>query len=157
MPKYRVPIAGTVGKSIMIDTDAIVNAASGATIGTDLKLPDGSVPTLEALALALNLAAPSVLPFTVWENVQEIPGNILELAAVSGEGLAFRNSAGLWSILSNAQVTALVNTFTETLKGAVPPPGAGAPNRYLRADGTWATIDVSAGGASPELFYAGCF
>lgn len=41
--KIRVAVWGTVGKSVLIDTDA------GAQIGTNLRLPDGSVPTLDEL------------------------------------------------------------------------------------------------------------
>jgi hypothetical protein len=48
--KVRVAVAGTIGKTIVIDTDA------GATIGVNLKLPDGSVPTLEQLKAYLGIS-----------------------------------------------------------------------------------------------------
>jgi len=53
MAKVRVPVANTAGKSILINSDA----SAGAAIGTDLRLPDGSVPTLTQLAAALAVAA----------------------------------------------------------------------------------------------------
>jgi len=51
MTLVRVPVANTVGKTVRIDTDA----SPGATIGKDLKLPDGTVPTMTELAAALAL------------------------------------------------------------------------------------------------------
>lgn len=40
--------------------------------------------------------------------------------------------------LNATSVTAMLNTFTDTLKGMVPPSGGGTVN-FLRADGTWTT------------------
>ena len=54
MAKVRVPVLGTVGKSIRVDP----NATTGAQIGEDLQLPDGSIPTLKELAIALYIAQP---------------------------------------------------------------------------------------------------
>ncbi|KKL69665.1 hypothetical protein LCGC14_2112630, partial [marine sediment metagenome] len=53
MALVRVPIAGTIGKAIRINPDANV----GAQIGADLFLPDGSVPSLAELAIALYAAS----------------------------------------------------------------------------------------------------
>ena len=49
MAKVRIPVANTVGKTVRIDPDATI----GATIGTDLRLPDGTTPSLAELAVAL--------------------------------------------------------------------------------------------------------
>lgn len=49
MPLVRVPVANTVGKTVRINTAASV----GATIGKDLRLPNGTVPSLTELATAL--------------------------------------------------------------------------------------------------------
>lgn len=49
-------------------------------------------------------------------------------------------SSGAPQDLSGTQVTSILDTFTATLKGLVPPPG-GTPSgttRFLREDGTWA-------------------
>jgi len=56
MALVRVPIANTVGKSVRINTEASV----GATIGQDLRLPDGTVPSLTELAAALAIQAVTV-------------------------------------------------------------------------------------------------
>jgi len=53
MTLVRVPVANTVGKTVRIDTDA----SPGATIGQDLRLPDGTVPSLTELAAALSIEA----------------------------------------------------------------------------------------------------
>lgn len=47
--------------------------------------------------------------------------------------------------LSQSQLTALVNTFTSSLSGAVPASAGGSTN-FLRADGTWAAPASGGGG-----------
>jgi hypothetical protein len=42
--------------------------------------------------------------------------------------------------LTSEQLTALINVFTDTLKGLVPPSGGGT-EKFLRADGQWASTD----------------
>jgi hypothetical protein len=54
MSKVRVPVLGTVGKSIRVTPGATI----GSQIETDLQLPDGSIPTLQELATALYVAQP---------------------------------------------------------------------------------------------------
>jgi len=56
MARVRVPVANTVGKTVRINPDATI----GATIGTDLRLPDGTVPSLAQLAAALASEAVAV-------------------------------------------------------------------------------------------------
>lgn len=55
-------------------------------------------------------------------------------------------SAAAPSDLSQTQVTAMINTFTSLLSGAVPASGGGTTN-FLRADGTWAAPAGGGGGA----------
>ena len=49
MAKVRIPVIGTVGKTITFDPDATV----GATLGVDLFDADGTLLTIEALAAAI--------------------------------------------------------------------------------------------------------
>lgn len=46
--------------------------------------------------------------------------------------------------LTVTQVTAMLNTFTTSLKGLVPASGGGTVN-FMRADGTWAPLVIAAG------------
>jgi hypothetical protein len=52
---------------------------------------------------------------------------------------------GLLALADAAALTALINTFTDVLKGLVPPSGGGTVN-FLRADGTWAAPPSGGGG-----------
>lgn len=53
--------------------------------------------------------------------------------------------AGIVEELTTTAVTSMLNLFTNTLKGLVPPSGGGTVN-FLRADGTWAVPPGSGGG-----------
>lgn len=103
----KVPLYGQpAGKVAKLEDGATV----GATIGTDLRLPDGSTPTLAELAVALGALAQAPpteslsLARTLWALIQGIPQNIIELAALSGEGLAFRAGDGNWSLVPREPV-----------------------------------------------------
>lgn len=61
-----------------------------------------------------------------------------DLAAISDGILGYTGAgSGGPSLLTAAQVTAFLNTFTSSLQGLVPASGGGTSN-FLRADGTWA-------------------
>lgn len=68
-----------------------------------------------------------------------------KLAQVDYGTFKGRKTSGTGNIedLTQADATALLNTFTSTLQGLVPASGGGTSN-YLRADGTWATITIPA-------------
>lgn len=86
--KTRVQVRGSVGKSVRFPT---ASGSTGATIGVDLKLPDGSIPSLQQLAAALNTGSAlqdqpgNIVPpgggsgstLLLWQNVQYVPANIL--------------------------------------------------------------------------------
>ena len=97
MAKIKIPIPGTVGKSVRVDPDA----NEGATIGRDLRLPDGSVPTLAALAAAL-VGAATIAPQanavsnTLWNLIREVPENVQQVQALSTAGLVTRLADGAW-------------------------------------------------------------
>jgi len=69
------------------------------------------------------------------------------LAQTASATFKGRTTAGTGNVedLTATQATALLNTFTSTLKGLVPSSGGGTTN-FLRADGTWA---APSGGGSP--------
>ncbi|MDE2098519.1 MAG: hypothetical protein KGL39_14795, partial [Patescibacteria group bacterium] len=66
--RIRVPIKGTIGKSVLLPT-------GGATIGLDLKLPDGSTPTLAQLATALGVTATPVASSTTVSSLYSVTGD----------------------------------------------------------------------------------
>jgi hypothetical protein len=55
--------------------------------------------------------------------------------------------------LTAAQVTALLDPFTATLKGLVPPPTTVDTTKYLRTDGTWQVPASGAGGGVTDAHY----
>lgn len=65
---------------------------------------------------------------------------LAKLADMTTASVMGRVTAGIGDpeILTTTQLTTLVNTFTTSLKGAVPASGGGTTN-FLRADGTWAS------------------
>lgn len=69
-------------------------------------------------------------------------------AAATAAGLAMLTAADV------AAQTALLNSFTTTLKGLVPPPGS-ATGKFLKDDGTWAAPGGGGtpGGSSDEVQY----
>lgn len=82
---------------------------------------------------------------TVWTIDATVVTNA-KLANVATATFKGRTTAGTGSPedLTATQATALLNTFSSTLKGLVPSSGGGTAN-FLRADGTWA------GAASPGV------
>lgn len=73
-----------------------------------------------------------------------------KLANVATATLKGRVTAGSGAPedLTGTQATALLDTFTSTLKGLAPASGGGTTN-FLRADGTWAAPPGGGGGGSP--------
>lgn len=86
--RTRVQVRGSIGKSVRFPTGT---SGSGATIGVNFALPDGSIPTLQQLAAALatgsaiqdqpgNIVPPGGGPTVIWQNVQYIPPNVINPA-----------------------------------------------------------------------------
>lgn len=95
MAKVKVPIAGTTGKSVRIDS----RANEGATLGVDLKLPDGQIATVASLAALLGTGTPAdvnPLSVTLWRLVREKPPNIVEVENLATSGLVTRLADGSW-------------------------------------------------------------
>jgi hypothetical protein len=121
----KVPLYGQpAGKVAKIHDGATV----GATIGTDLFYSDGSIVTLENLRAALGISTSSgggasSLPLarTLWRLIQEIPENVLEVAALNTVGLVVRQTAGTWT------TRAIAVTSTDRLTIANGDGDAGAP------------------------------
>lgn len=94
--KFKVPAYGNLNKALLFQ--------EGAQIGVDLLLPDGSVPGLAELAAALapylsaggstEIVSNNTVVF--WSQIQSIPPNIIEAAALASVGLVTRQTDGSW-------------------------------------------------------------
>jgi hypothetical protein len=116
---------------------------------------DDMLPLL--LRLPVCHPAPPLSPCPPPVCAPQPPGNLIPPRTLIG------NAAYAWqaaSPLTPPQVTAMLDLFTPTLQGLVPPPGSGTPSTYvLAADGTWVeqsgTITVGttaiAGGTSGSV------
>jgi hypothetical protein len=109
-------VLSAFGRTLIDDADA---TAARGTLGL------GSVATLSSIGTA-NLATNAV------DNtiLNDMANN-----TIKGRNAG---SVGNPQDLTTAQVTAMLNAFTSTLKGLAPASGGGTVN-YLRADGTWAS------------------
>ena len=78
------------------------------------------------------------------------------LAQISTATFKGRTTAGTGNVedLTGTQATALLDTFTSSLKGLTPASGGGTTN-FLRADGTWATpaSGGTPGGSNTQIQY----
>lgn len=77
--RTRVQVRGSIGKSVHISAGPA--STSGATIGVDLRLPNGTIPTIQQLAAALQTGAAT----------QDIPGNITPPGGGGGQALIWQN------------------------------------------------------------------
>lgn len=88
-------------------------------------------------------AARTNLGLIIGTNVEAWNTNLDCLAALASNGVLQRTGAGTCAALTNAQVTALINTATASLSGAVP----AWPNNtvtFFRGDGTYASVGIAA-------------
>lgn len=133
MAKRRVPLHGKPQGYVVVDDEA----TKGATIGVDLRNPDGSLYVPPAAA------APSggtSVVATLWKLVQNIPANIAALAALTTSGFVRRASDGSFT-------TESVQAYPE---GVSFPSSPATDEKYYRKDlqllcyfdGTrWLTVD----------------
>lgn len=148
-------IAAPCGTTGQIQTNggsgrcAAINAPSSAVVGT----ADAQTLTNKILSGAANTLSNLFNLTTTGSGSASYNGstNTLNIPVTSGggtpggtSGQVQYNNAGVFGGLSNISLTALINSFTSSLSGAVPASSGGTTN-FLRADGTWA---VPPGGSS---------
>lgn len=97
----KVPLYGNPNKTALIED----GATAGATIGLDLWMPNGELATAALLAAFIgvtgaggssNSSGLGPLSPTLWSLIQDIPENVLEVAALSTSGLVVRQASGDW-------------------------------------------------------------
>lgn len=143
---YRVNVGASFPTQVFGAEGIEVSRANGIyTIGE----------AFETLATTPSLPNPAQMFFKARNSVTGVysivPASLLLAASGAGPGgstgqVQTNNGASGFSGITNAQLTALINTFSATLAGAVPASGGGTIN-YLRADGTWATPAGGGGGS----------
>lgn len=112
--KFKVPIFGTVGKSVSVESDA----------------PSQAQVTAQIAAAVQNITvtpSPSVTS-VIWRFIREVPANIANLAAFTGAGLLVRKSDSTY--VARSVATAAVGDLTVTNGSGV----AGNPTIALGAD-----------------------
>jgi len=102
MAKIKIPIPGSIGKSINFDPDATV----GATVGVDLKLADGTTPTLAEL-LAGGISAEEIGIFFFSQLADQIADSQVPESAVTQHEAALSIAA--------SQITGAPVAFALTL------------------------------------------
>lgn len=114
MAKTRVPVAGTIGKSIK-------------TISTvppqNLTITQAQLQAIIAAVNASQLAQnPSGLQPTTWQLITEIPPNIVDIAALESHGFLTRNPDGTWTLVPTPVMFGPAGEDGQD--GAPGPPGA---------------------------------
>jgi hypothetical protein len=135
-----------LGTSAVLNAPAAGNAAATEVVkGSDTRLTDARTPSAHA---ATHTAGGSDQITVAAGNISANVVDNTKLATVATATFKGRTTAGTGNVedLSATQATALLNTFSSTLKGLAPSSGGGTAN-FLRADGTWAapTATVGAG------------
>jgi hypothetical protein len=117
--------------------------ATGATAApTDLTA--ASVKTLLALVKA-DVGLGNVDNVSVVSGYQPLDTDLTTIASLTATTNNVIQSVGsAWASRTPTQLTATLDLFTATLKGLVPPPTT-ATGKYLKDDGTWATVTTTPG------------
>lgn len=87
--QVRVPLDPQFRRFAIIDLDAL----AGATVGVNLRFPDGRLVQVEDLGSGVPAGSAVIL----WTDVSEKPQNITEAADLAGAGLVVRAGTGEWS------------------------------------------------------------
>lgn len=90
----KVSLKDQLGRVIKLDAQA----TSGATVGKDLRWPNGTVVKESELKQSTSAGTTVNASPTLWKLIREIPANIQKLAALAGTGWATRQSDGEWSL-----------------------------------------------------------
>ena len=102
MAGTKIKLKDQLGRVVRVGGDG----TNGATVGKDLRWPDGSLVQESQVRNSGGQAGGSSgsstggstggIASTVWRLVREVPANLQKLAALVGAGLAVRGSDGAW-------------------------------------------------------------
>lgn len=142
-----------LGTAATLNVAATGNAAVGEVVkGDDTRLTNSRTPSAHASTHTNGGSDPITV---ATGNISNNAVDNTKLATVATATFKGRTTAGTGNVedLTATQATALLNTFTSTLKGLAPLSGGGTTN-FLRADGTWAapTATPAAGSVTNAMF-----
>jgi len=102
MAGTKIKLKDQLGRVVRVGGDG----TNGATVGKDLRWPDGSLVQESQIRNSGGQAGGSVggntggstggIASTVWRLVREVPANLQKLAALAGAGLTVRGIDGSW-------------------------------------------------------------
>ena len=92
MAKSRLPIAGSIGKSIRTIS---TTPAQNTTTVSNAQLQQ----ILAAVNAQLTAQNPSGTSPTIWKQVAEVPANLVSIAALASSGFLTRNADGSWNLV----------------------------------------------------------
>jgi hypothetical protein len=136
--------SSTFGQSMITSADAAAGTALLNTFTSTLKglTPASGGGTANFLRADGTWAAPTAtlaansVTTTIIANTAVTNAKLADMAPYALKGNSSAVSAAP-SDLNGTQATSLLDTFTTTLKGLVPPPGSGVTAKFLKSDGTW--------------------
>ena len=130
-------ITGNLSAAQMPAYTGDVTSPAGSTVNT---IAPGAVQTAMIANLAVTAAAIGNAAVTTIKVANNTVSNI-KMAQMADQTIKGNVSGSTTNPqdLTGTQVTTILDTFTSTLKGLVPPSGGGT-TKFLRADGTWGTV-----------------
>lgn len=130
-------ITGNLSAAQMPAYTGDVTSPAGGTVNT---IAPGAVQTAMIANLAVTAAVIGNAAVTTIKVANNTVSNI-KMTTMADQTIKGNISGASTNPqdLTGTQVTTILDTFTSTLKGLVPPSGGGT-TKFLRADGTWGTV-----------------
>jgi len=143
MAGTKIKLKDQLGRVVRVGGDA----TKGATVGRDLRWPDGSLVQESQVRNSTSQTGGATggstggIASTVWRLIREVPANLQKLAALSGVGFTTRGVDGEWHQRSiaagegiNVENTDGVEGNPEVSLAELPDAGGGALKKILRDD-----------------------
>ena len=113
MAGSKIKLKDQLGRVVRVGGEA----TPGATVGRDLRWPDGTIVKLgEIKNPAVDSSTGGMAP-TLWKLIREIPANIQKLAKLAGVGFATRGADGEWYQRSIAEGEGIAVTNGDGVAG----------------------------------------
>lgn len=131
---------------LLTSVQTLTNKSMSGSSNTFTNIPLSAFTNLGTTTTVLHGNAAGSPSFSAVGLSTDVSGNLplANMASIGASTILGNATAGSATptALSATQATAILNTFTSSLKGLVPASGGGTTN-FLRADGTWAAASGS--------------